>query len=153
MTNENEEPELIVDEDWKTQVQREKEAFAKEEAANAGSPAATDLSGAEAAGDVVDSTSQLETDHAASEQLPPASLPMLIASLGTQAMAAMGMVPGEDGKSLPVNLAFSKHFIDLIGVLEEKTAGNLSDQEKQYLQETLYQLRMAFVEAKKRQQG
>jgi hypothetical protein len=146
MTDQNEEPELIIDEDWKSKVQREKEEAAARAAAKeepAGEADGTDVVATES--EVVGAPA-----NSAEEQLPPASLPMLIASLGTQAMAAMGMMPGDDGKPLPVNLAFSKHFIDLLGVLEEKTSGNLSDQEKHYLQETLYQLRMAFVEAKKR---
>ena len=60
-------------------------------------------------------------------------------------MAALGQMPGEDGQPMPVNLEYARHFIDLMGVLEEKTTGNLEDEEKSFLQETLHQMRMLFV--------
>ncbi len=84
------------------------------------------------------------------QPLPPASLSMLVTSLGSQALASMGLLPNEDGQTLPVNLDFAKHFIDLLGVVEEKTKGNLQPEESHQVQETLYQLRMTFVEVKKR---
>jgi hypothetical protein len=84
------------------------------------------------------------------QSLPPASLSMLVTSLGAQAMASMGLLPNEDGQTLPINLDFAKHFIDLLGVVEEKTKGNLQPDESHQLQETLYQLRMTYVEVKKR---
>ena len=136
------EPKLIIDEDYKARVQREKAELEKQKAAAASSP-----SPAEVADEQPQPTSE---KHESTQALPPASLPMLIASLGTQAMAALGQIPGDDGQPMPVNLDFAKHFIDLIGVIETKTTGNLSDDEKRYLQDSLYQLRLAFVEVKKR---
>ena len=79
--------------------------------------------------------------------LPPASMIILISSLASQAMASMGQMPGEDGKSLPVNLKFARHFIDLIGVLEDKTRNNLTTDEASFLNGTLHHLRMQFVES------
>ena len=57
----------------------------------------------------------------------------LVTSLATQAMAALGQIPGDDGKPLPMNLDYAKHFIDLLGVLEEKTKGNLDEAEASFL--------------------
>ncbi|MFK7736033.1 MAG: DUF1844 domain-containing protein [Pirellulaceae bacterium] len=134
MSDENEEPKLIIDEDYKVQVEREKaELRAKQEA--------------EAAAGASELKSDEETSSEAQPDVPPppASLTFLVTSLATQAMAAMGQIPGEDGKPLPVNLDYAKHFIDLIGVLEEKTSGNLEDDESKFLQETLHQMRMMFV--------
>ena len=48
--------------------------------------------------------------------------------------------PGRD-------LALAKHNLDRLAVLEEKTRGNLTDQEKQLLDHLLYELRMAYVSA------
>jgi hypothetical protein len=65
-------------------------------------------------------------------------------------MAAMGLMPsGADEETPDVRLDFAKHFIDMLAVLEEKTAGNLIDAEKSYLQEALHQLRMAYVAVSK----
>ena len=132
----SEEPKLIIDEDWKSQVQREKEEFKRKQ--EHGTTEADSHSGENAA----------PTSKQEEEQLPPPpppSLPFLITSLATQAMASLGQIPDEDGNPLPMNLAYARHFIDLIAVLEEKTQGNLTDEEKSYLQETLHQLRMIFV--------
>lgn len=132
MTDSNEqEPKIIVDDDWKSQVQAEKEELKKQEAANAEGTAEGDG----------DSASEEEMPR----ELPPASLMMLITTLGAQAMAALGFMPDPaTGKSNP-NRAMAKHFIDTLGIIEEKTQGNLTDEEANYLKETLHQLRMAFV--------
>ena len=42
-------------------------------------------------------------------------------------------------------LELAKHMIDTLGVLEEKTKGNLSSEEAQMLTSTLHQLRMAYL--------
>ncbi|MEZ6133309.1 MAG: DUF1844 domain-containing protein [Pirellulaceae bacterium] len=156
MSEQNEEPKLIIDEDWKTQVQREKEELAKKQeekqdastdsGVSADSPAAEVTSPDKPAADAASPDKPVAED----QPLPPASIMILVTSLGTQAMAAMGLMPGDDGQPLPANFQFAKHFIDLLGVLEEKTKGNLTDEESAYLTDTLYQLRMAFVEVKKR---
>lgn len=143
MANEHEEePKLIIDEDWKTQVQREKEELkAKQSQGGAAdeSPQPAEAVGGEAPPEGPEGM----------EQLPPASFPLLLTSLATQALAALGQMPDENGQPLPVDLVFAKHFIDLIGMLEEKTKGNLNDEEASYLQETLHQLRMLFVHVSK----
>ena len=162
----SEEPKLIIDEDWKTQVQREK-AELKQKLAESDADAAkaqTDGAKAQTDGDIdlssddkaPESTAEASkpvaaTSNAASdkpEELgapPPASMMLLVTTLATQAMGAMGLMPDEQGETLPVNLDFARHFIDMLTVLEEKTKGNLSDDEKVYLGDALHQLRMACV--------
>ena len=137
--NPEEEAKIIIDEDWKTQVQREKEELKRKEAEEEESVADSD----EAADS--STTEPVPEPAAEPEPLPPASMTFLITSLATQALASLGQFPGDDGQPLPVNLNHAKHFIDLLGVLEEKTKGNLDDQEKQFLGETLHQMRMMFV--------
>jgi len=70
----------------------------------------------------------------------------LIAGLGSQALIHMG-VATEPGKDEPkVNLSAAKYTIDLLGVLEEKTQGNLTEEEKRHLEGILYELRMRYVD-------
>lgn len=113
------EPKIIVDDDWKEQVQKEKEALNNE-----------------------------SNDTPAQEPaMPEASFPFLVTTLSTQALSAMGLIPDPMTGKAVGNLPMAKHFIDTLGVLEEKTSGNLDDDEKQLLNESLHQLRMAFVMA------
>ena len=82
-----------------------------------------------------------------SEELPappPATFPLLVSMLGTQALAAMGQLRDLPDAPEP-RLDYAKHYIDLLGLLEEKTKGNLSTEENDLLADWLHQLRMAFV--------
>jgi uncharacterized membrane protein len=83
-----------------------------------------------------------------SQTIPPASFTTLVQMLATQALAAMGKVnvPGQDIKP---DFNAAKHFIDLITVLEEKSKGNLTDDEQQLLNMAAHELRMAYVLEKK----
>jgi hypothetical protein len=122
----SDEPRIIVDEDWKSQVEREKEELKRE---------------AEQA------TSQGEEQV----PLPPANFVVLLSTLATQAMAGLGLLPNPMTGKPEVNRPIAKHFIDLVAMLEEKTKGNLTDEEASQVQETLHQLRMAFVATKQEQ--
>lgn len=122
----SEEPKIIVDEDWKSQVEKEKEELRKQE-----TNAPADVS--KAADDAM-------------PQIPEASFQVLLATLATQAMAMMGLLPNMDGSgNTEANLPMARHLIDMISVVEEKTKGNLTDDEAATLTENLHQLRMAFV--------
>jgi hypothetical protein len=69
----------------------------------------------------------------------------LVESLQMGAMANLGMLQGPDGKRSPVNLPGAKDAIDLLGILQEKTKGNLEKEEEEVLREGLYHLRMAYM--------
>ena len=69
----------------------------------------------------------------------------LVASLYMTAMMQLGLVH-EEGGPPAADLLGAKQTIDTIGVLQEKTKGNLTDQEQHLLQNCLYELRMGFVE-------
>ncbi len=69
----------------------------------------------------------------------------LVESLQMGAMANLGMLQGPDGKRSPVNLPGAKDAIDLLGILQEKTKGNLEKEEDEVLREGLYHLRMAYM--------
>lgn len=131
MNSEEPKPKLLVDEDWKLQVERDKEVLKHQSE----SPAASAASDGEFS----------KSRRAAPAQLPPASFDMIITTFATQALAQLGQLPDGEGKKMRVNLSLAKHFIDSLGVLEEKTKGNLTNDEQEMLQSTLHQMRMLFV--------
>ena len=69
----------------------------------------------------------------------------LVQSLQMGAMAGLGMLQGPDGKRSPVDLPGAKDAIDLLGILQEKTKGNLTKEEEEVLREGLYHLRMGYM--------
>jgi hypothetical protein len=69
----------------------------------------------------------------------------LVASLYMTAMMQLGLVH-EEGQGPAPDLLGAKQTIDTLGLLQEKTKGNLTDQEQHLLQNCLYELRMGFVE-------
>lgn len=78
---------------------------------------------------------------------PPADLNTIVMILGTAAAMHLGLVQDEAGAELPTNLTLAKHNIDLLCVLEAKTAGNLTGGEEQILTQVLYDLRVKYVAA------
>ena len=69
----------------------------------------------------------------------------LVQSLQMGAMVGLGMLQGPDGKRPPVDLPAAKDAIDLLGILQEKTKGNLTKEEEEILREGLYHLRMGYM--------
>jgi hypothetical protein len=53
------------------------------------------------------------------------------------------------GKTQEPNIEGARQMIDILGLLEEKTRGNLTVEERQLLEQGLYELRMRFVDVKK----
>lgn len=72
---------------------------------------------------------------------------MLVELLANGALTHLGYV--DTGEALPVNLPGARAMIDLIGVLETKTKGNLSAAEQKFLGEILFELHTRFVEAQR----
>ncbi len=128
-------PRIQIDDDWKAQAQAEKEKLASQ--ANASTPASASPSPAGAAGGSTGPTG-------APRELPPASFDTLMQTLASQALLYMGAMPDAQGRAY-VSLEMARHQIDLLGVLEEKCKGNLSDDETKQLASTLYELRSAYV--------
>jgi hypothetical protein len=88
-------------------------------------------------------------ESTSAQQIPPASFAILVSTLATQAMLSMGKAPNPVTNKTEVNADLAKHFIDTLGMLEEKTKGNLSKEEAGMLEAVLHELRMAFVTVKK----
>ncbi|MCB1215038.1 MAG: DUF1844 domain-containing protein [Deltaproteobacteria bacterium] len=64
-----------------------------------------------------------------------------------QAQSALGMSPYPATGSVQKDLESAKQSIDCLGALQEKTQGNLSAEEAHLLENILYELRLAYVEA------
>ena len=82
--------------------------------------------------------SEPETQQIPSERSDFISLLMNISAMANN---AMGLGPDASGHSLDD----AQYFINIIGVLEEKTRGNLTPEEEQTLKSLLYELRMNFA--------
>jgi hypothetical protein len=68
--------------------------------------------------------------------------------LATMAAVQFGDIPDPaSGRPIEPNLVGAGHLIEVIGMLQEKTAGNLSPEESTLVDSLLYDLRMRFVEA------
>jgi len=75
----------------------------------------------------------------------PASFLSLIMSLASNAAASLGMMPHPVTGETGVDLQTAKHWIDILGMLEQKTQGNLDEQEAQVIDNLLADLRMQYV--------
>jgi hypothetical protein len=71
--------------------------------------------------------------------------------LATMAAVQFGDLPDPvTGEPVEPNIAAAGHMVEVIGMLQEKTSGNLSPSEAKLLDDLLYELRMRYVQA---QQG
>lgn len=119
-----EEKKIIIDEDWKKEAQKEKEILAAQEAEE----------------------KKKTKEQAHRGPFPKGNFAALVSMLTTQAFFAMGLlqIKGEEKREPDMELA--KYNIDMLETLEEKTKGNLTEEEKKVLENTLNQLRMGYVQ-------
>ncbi|MEM9066711.1 MAG: DUF1844 domain-containing protein [Planctomycetota bacterium] len=122
-----EQPKLIIDDDWKAEAQKEKERLSSESQAASAS-----------GGDPGSVPGQ--------PQMPEASFDELLRTFAMPALMYLGQIPDPQSGKAVVAPDIAKLHIDLLGVLEEKTKGNLSEEESSVLTRTLSELRMAYVE-------
>ena len=111
-----------VDEEWKKQAEAEKDKIGRKFS---------------------------EAKDSAEQKLPPANFPGLVNLLMSQALVTMGELKGADGEVAERNLELARYSIDLLAVVEERTKGNLSEEEAKFLSDVLHQLRVQFMEASK----
>ena len=76
---------------------------------------------------------------------PDLNFATFVFSLGTSAMYHFGDFPDPVTKKAERNLEAAKQTIDILGILKDKTKGNLSDDEDRLLESLLYELRMRYV--------
>lgn len=75
----------------------------------------------------------------------PTSFVSFLMSIATNAASALGMMEHPVTHQREVDVELGKHWIDILGMLEKKTAGNLTPQEKRMLEGLLADLRMQYV--------
>jgi hypothetical protein len=80
----------------------------------------------------------------AASQLPQASLEGLVNMLAVEAVMHLGLIENPMG-GRSVDLEAARHVIDMLGVIQNKTQGNLTDDEAELLDSVLADLRMQFV--------
>jgi hypothetical protein len=79
--------------------------------------------------------------------LPEINFTSFILSLGTSALIQLGEIEDPFTKKQSKNLPIAKQTIDLIGMFREKTKGNLTSEEGNFLDNVLFDLRMRYVKA------
>lgn len=115
-------PKIIVDEDWKAQAEADKQHLAEQEQG-------MDEEGAEGQG----------------HEMPSPNFSTLVSGLVSQILFATGGIQDPRTGKRYMDLALAKHHIDTLTMLEEKTRGNLTEEEKKLLDQALYEVRMLYV--------
>ncbi len=116
-------PKLHIDSDWKAEAQAEKERLAAQAASKAEEKAA-----------------------GGPGELPPADFKGLMGILVSQAIMGLGAYTDPESGGVVVDLPGSRFAIDLLAVLEDKTKGNLTDDEAKELSAVIGELRSRFVQ-------
>lgn len=120
MSDENSEnPEIIIDEGWKSNVEKEKQQAAEK-------------------GDSV------EPEATPEEEYEMTLFDSLVSGLAAQTMVALGLT-GEEGAQVQVDMAYAHHLINTLMMMQEKTAGNLDDTEAANLDEAVNELHRVFM--------
>lgn len=120
----DETPKLHIDTDWKAQAQAEKERLAMEEAER----------------------EQKRGPAGKPGEMPPADFRSLVGLLASQAMMGLGMFADQKSGRVIIDLEGARFNIDLLGVIEEKTKGNLAAEEADELKHILAELRQRYVQ-------
>jgi len=78
-------------------------------------------------------------------EIPSADFSFFITTLGIQASVFLGIIPNPVNNQKEENLNQAKLIIDTLGILKEKTKGNLTKEEERLLDELLYELRIQYA--------
>ena len=88
-----------------------------------------------------------ETQNTADYPLPPANFSFLVESILMQTQMQLGLLNfGDKDEDAQPNLPLAHHSIDLLGMLQEKTRGNLTTEEQRLIENGLTELRFRFVQ-------
>jgi len=85
-----------------------------------------------------------------SARLPEASFLSLANMLAVEAAMHLGLIQSQGEEPPPLDLEAARHLIDMLGMLQTKTSGNLTSEEDNLLENILDDLRMQFVAISKR---
>ncbi len=81
--------------------------------------------------------------------MPEVTFSTFVMSLNTSVLYHLGELPDPESGETFVNLDLARHAIDTLVVLEQKTKGNLTDEEAELMRNILYDVKMRFVNAVK----
>ncbi|WP_417909507.1 DUF1844 domain-containing protein [Candidatus Electronema sp. PJ] len=80
--------------------------------------------------------------------MPTVSFTSFILSLNTTALFHLGDIPHPETGQKVFDLELARHAIDTLAMLEEKTKGNLDNEEQDLISRVVYELKMRFIKAK-----
>jgi uncharacterized protein DUF1844 len=119
------------------------------EAASAAAPIAAASASAQSTQPQAASTAAHEPAEPDEDEVPdaenPAGFANFIMSIASNAASSLGMIEHPVTHKREVDLELAKHWIDILGMLERKTKGNLAPQEEKILESLLADLRMQYV--------
>jgi hypothetical protein len=78
--------------------------------------------------------------------LPKVDLSTFVLSLSSSVMVHLGEVPEPETGQITQNLDMARHTIDILAMLENKTQGNLTQDEERLFRDILFELRMKYVQ-------
>ena len=115
---------IIIDEDWKARVQREKEEARKQPAEAEQAPS---------------------KEESAGDRSAEASFSTLVSTLAAQTLFSLGFIAPEGSERVVVDVGQAKFLIDTLMMLRQKTKGNLTTEEESQLAQTVAELQRAYV--------
>jgi hypothetical protein len=150
-----EQPSLHIDTDWKKQAQEEKRRLAEQAAKNKppATPPEAPTTPPSSAGGAMPADPRAATPGAPSaatrrgrgqRELPAPGFASLVQSVMTQVLYYLGDLASSAG-AMGVDLDMAKYQLDQLTMLEDKTKGNLSDDERRLLDAALYETRSRFI--------
>ena len=116
-------PTLHIDSDWKAEAERERQRLSQ-----------------------VEEQERARRESAGRGELPEPDFRGLVSMLASQALMGLGTMADPETRGVIVDLEGSRFAIDLLGVIEEKTRGNLTEEEGGELTQALAALRARYVE-------
>ena len=90
-------------------------------------------------------TQEKNTDDQTYPPLPEVNFSTFIVSLSTEILFHLGEIAHPGTGERQKNLVLAKHAIDTLAMIQEKTKGNLTEEEQKLLESMLYDLRMCFI--------
>lgn len=90
--------------------------------------------------------SEPQPERAAAVRPPPIDFTTFVLSFASTALIQMGAAPDPDTGQTSSHPELARETIDLLGMLREKTRGNLTDEETRFFDALLYDLRVKYVE-------
>ncbi len=124
MSEEIPRPEKKVDEEWLKRVEEEK-----------GSPGES-------------RRNRRSATESQAKAVPPkeVNFSLFLSTLALQAYVALGELEEPESRTQKVNLDQARYMIDILGLIQNKTKGNLSPEEERMLSHLIYELRMKYIE-------